>query len=798
MDNDFIPRKVYRTFDGREQEIRMAIDFLQDEGPLASRVLLVHGPRGIGKTALIWHISHWVASNEESVRKFKNLLWIDRSNFDVFLEAFDNLEDDINSDESIAKPSLYENGKIVPVSRAFASKANSRKMLAENKKKTIRYLMRNKPCLIIVDDFDEQNPLTAIQDVCEKLERISEYPNKVIVTARSSYLHEFDDLALRKLEIGLLSKEEFVKNVKNSLKNYSGDLDEVVSFLWEVTVGHAELTNKFMIPILEDGRYLLSDRRIDSFLEKFVQSYIFEMEQPKKLSGYLSYNAQIDESLKELLESLSSFSKLVLWNWLNLSDPTIVSCFSEDQLGTYLGYVMEHENMRSDLHIALQELFEKRLLSKRFEPSSKSLIIKARTEWVLLPPIFAYLKKHWLVTNEILENEVSHIVDFLNWYRAKSDDKEIGVIENVLNRCCFLAHWFYEKRHYEVLDKLLGSVFEFFVNRNRKNGISHLDLVDLLEIQIDILKKKEPYSLEGNEQRWALLGKLFYILGEYEQSKYCLDKAIFDVETTCEAIDVISTKSRIAIFDNSLEEASNLLGNVKQECVNALWVEAVFQLATQYAKCGSYHESIYWYSSIVLSFKFHSDVFYSLKACCQIARLVPMNTENEIAQLVEVLRIGSNLAHIKSNQEMYPEVSACALCWYAACLEYQGDKDNARTILEYARSEIVKPYIPASPLGLFVEERLIFMSQLNITSLINGLMDIPIDGDVSYKFEHSYNIGFLKGKCLICRGDFENTNIKNIIKCKKCEVYYHQNCFIELGSSSCPNCNNVIGVDYVS
>jgi len=797
MTSDFIPRKVYRTFDGRKQEIQVAIEFLQEEGPLASRVLLVHGPRGIGKTALVWHISHWVKSNYGVACKYEKLLWIDRSNFDIFLDAFDELDKDLGENERIANNDLEKTENIFSVSRAFASKTTSMKMFAESKKKTIRHLIRNGPCLIIVDDFDEQNPLTAIQDVCEKLEKISEYPNKVIVTARSSYVHEFDDLALRKLAIGLLTKDELTENIKNSLKNYPEDLNKIVDFLWKKTGGLAELTNRFMIPIIENGQYLLSDKRLDFHFEKFVESYIFEMEQPKKLSNYKIYDEKKDAKLNELIDNLSSFSRLVLWNWVNLDDPLINCGLSEDELGTHLGYVVENEDVKSNFHVALQELYDKRLLSQRFERSFRSVKGSSQKEWVMVPVVLVYLKKYWHVSYEILKVEADHLINSLLWYSEHEVGEEKDVIERNLNRCCFLTHWFYDNQHHEVLEKLLEVIFEFLIKRYGKYNIKECNLANLLEIQIDILNKKETYSQDVSKEKWALSGRLLYILGDYEKAKFCIEKAICEIESTCEAVNSISTKSSIAVIEGSLEDAAELLRSVRQECVNALWVEACFQLATQYTKRQNYHASMYWYSSIIQLLSFHSEILYSLKACYQLARLIPVFSKEEIGEVIEVLKIGSSLARIKSNQEMYPEISACALCWYAACLEAYGDKDNARIILEYARSEIIKPYIPSSPLGLFVEERLIFMSQSNISSLINGLLDIPIEGDTPYALEYSYT-DTLKVKCLICKTYIEKDDLKNIIECKECQVLYHKICFVELGSVSCVNCNSLIGVDYVS
>lgn len=791
-----IPRKVHRTFDGREAEIRIAAEFLQNEGPLAARILLIHGPRGVGKTAFVWRVAHLVNSSDDGhFDKFKNLLWVDKTNFISFLAACSNIYD--TSIEPDVEVINFNDDDIQSISRTYATKARAEKTEQVKQKQYIKRLLNESHYLLIVDDFDEEEPLTSVPDICEQLERLSEPPNKVIITARSAYEHEFDDLSLKKLAIGLLSKQELAENARNSLKGsaYRDDIESIIEYLWKKTGGLAEFTNKFIIPTIEGEKYILDDKRLEQDFDKFVESYLLDREQPRNLNGYINSTGPREKTLDDVIKKMQPLARAILWSWINLDELLLDKDLSEKELGEQLGFFMEDGELRADFHLALQDLsYYRFILSRQSRYKEEYTKSKQSKTWVLIPIIQEYLKKHWAISEELMLVEEEHLLRFLDGYHKQ--DSGFLIIKKHLLRCCQVFEWFYNQKNLQIAQELGEIICASMLDNVSEEQIDD-NLIGVVRRTTEILEQTNLCDTGTVAEKWLLLGILFFKSKQYEHAENCVIRArnLLTDSATAKWIFATTLLATLAIEKSDLETSANVLGEIVPGSIDISWTKTSYMLATKYAERGDYNSSFEWYASVIRSFSTHNDVEHVLKSCYQVAQLRLLTLNQEIDEIISLLKIGVKAAQEKNNQEKYPEDAAGTLCWYAAYLEMDGQKKQARSILEYVSSEICKPYLRSSPISFFIDERLIYMSQATFPTLVDGLKAIPIKGEVLLTSELQKIDSVIKLICPLCKKEIDKAS-DDIYTCQNCQTPYHLSHLKEIQAETCPFCKSPLGVLY--
>jgi len=387
--------------------------------------------------------------------------------------------------------------------------------------------------------------------------------------------------------------------------------------------------------------------------------------------------------------------------------------------------------------------------------------------------------------------EEEHLVRFLNGYLNQNNG--ISIIKKHLGRCCQVFEWVYTQKNMQVAQELGELICKAILLNISGDELMDNKLLDVARKTYDVLQQAIFSDTNLAAQKWLLLGNLFLKAKQNEYAEMCIShiRCLPENSVTDEWRSATVLLAALSIEKADLETAANLLEQIVPSQFDAAWAEASYELATKYIERGEYYFSFVWYANVIRNVNIHNDIEHTLKSCYQVARMMQFVLHPKNDEIMALLKIGTKIAQEKKNQEKFPEDAAGTLCWYAAYLELDGQKKQARSMLEYVSSEILKPYLQSAPISFFVDERLIYMSQSTFPTLSDGLKAIPIKGEIPLAGIFEKLDSADKLICPLCKKEIDNTS-DDLYICQSCQTPYHLSHLKEMQTEVCVLCNSPI------
>ena len=288
------------------------------------------------------------------------MVWIDRS----WAVRFFNSETSILSAVTIGTPDLADLIKSDGheyVDRFLRKRREDEDVLPEHAVVFFGSLLKNPPCLLVIDDFDELDGLNKYPDLCEELARL-QAPNKVVLTSRLRR-NGFSQQQYVPMEVGLLAEDEVRSLISESSLSsldleelVAGDIDATASYFWKVSAGLPEVITRFLIPTQERKRWLLEqDPRWEDALNWFATGYLIGREQSQRPEDYEDSYSFHSDQLRETLVGSDKDEQYIL---LSLACEQESLALEEKDLARRLGYRPEDKPDFSRFHERLARLHE--------------------------------------------------------------------------------------------------------------------------------------------------------------------------------------------------------------------------------------------------------------------------------------------------------------------------------------------------------------------------------------------------------------------------------------------------------
>jgi tetratricopeptide (TPR) repeat protein len=782
---------IWAAFLGRDVERSQIKDFLTQS---TCPIMIVHGQRGIGKSSLVAKVAN------DSLEHFSSVVWLDCSNA---LELFEKMDE--SSNFSLNEKFQFTDDDLSETNRTLINRLWQKKESVSSK---VAGLLANEminndtsnshlPCLLIIDDFDENNFLTL--RLCEYIEQFVQYPNKIIVTSRLPD-NSFGGLGYVPFEIGLLHKEDVDSIVKQHLSRLdtkilvNGSVEETCKYVLNLSGGLSEFISRCVIPAtIQQGLLVGRDSEWDRINQAFANNYLLEQDQPKSINGYqMPANSQdIEPFLKDLFDN-DIFTGFVLWRWFNLdvdNDGALPKSekYFQDDLALVLGINTKNNELESRFNSSLLKLYKHRLVSREIaykvvDEKSQGLIQTPR--WILLPVISIFLQKHWPMARHFWVDEAALLQNFVD---CNIDQPE--KIEPHYKRIFKVISWCYENGFLEQVIALGFSVVKVIEKIIDANQLpKELIIYDICRITADALEKR------GVSENWKKLRSVLLILAklyslakadnktktlEYAEKAYKL--SLENKDSDWPDAGVFTAKSYIYIgdFDRAQQILNEVFSNLKQ--VKGNWADAAYLLATILSQEKNSPEAFMWYQKIIEAISYHKKIDIALKSATNAACFCS-TTDNLSDSVMEILvRTSETIRKNRPYIEKYPKFAAYVLAHCAAAYEKHDDLKNCKKLL-IETIDICKEFKLLNE-GFYdpLSRRLDYLNQLETrTSLFDEIKPFTVfDSDEEVDMLLSLN-------CPLCKLKIESP--LEILSCPSCSQNYHAACISESGFSSCPIC----------
>lgn len=782
--NDIPP--IWASFVGRDNERRQLQDFLENS---KSPIMLVYGPRGVGKSSLVCYVAN------EFKDRFSSVVWIDRTNA---LELFEDMNDDI----FISLNGVKEDGTNSIKNRIFTDhqkKNGEMNPKVDEAKKALLGKSSNLPFLLIVDDFDEEYSLLETRNdelaLCGYIERFVNHPNKIIITSRLRE-NSFNGLGFDMLEVGLLQKQD----VDMLVKRYLGKLDDSVlvnaniedtcKFIWMLSGGLAEFVSRCIIPTTTQREFLLGrDPRYAEVIHKFSQCYLVDREQPRDLDGYETVlTSQVLESRLISLFAKGNFTEFVLWKWFNLN---LADGYLEDDLGIALGLNLLDDVTAAKFHNALTDLHKYRFIARQIEEdTNKTTHSKKTAKWILLPIISSYIQKYWPTYRHCWNEESIYLRNFVEAY-INIPQKIVLHFERILS----IINWCYDNQSWENLISLgisASRASEKLIEVGEMpQDLNILTLISICKKTADALAK------QVESENWVFLIKVLLILAKLYSSEKINGSQLLARDYAVKALDLAIEKqsseefnaivltAKMHIYLGELEKANDLLIRVyEKKEISDDWAVTAFLLATilRHDNEGSTNRSYFWYQKIIDSVNWHKKVDIALQSAVDASKYCA-HTESP-DDILNVLVMATELLNQKNEYvRKYPFLSIQVLAHCAAAYEKREDIDVYKSLLQDAKQRCKEFGFEQHPIFDNINNRLVYLAQKDMgTSLFDDLVvSTSQEPDILYGFDELFT------NCPICRKRLNSG--KEIISCGTCGDSYHKACLVDANLFSCPSCN---------
>lgn len=593
-------------FAGRERELNELVDFLNEQSPSAQSILLIHGPRGIGKSSLALK----AVNNVLDKRGFKTILWMHRSRAEEL--AIGGPEKNVFSSATINIAAITETEATdFPLHLLHFPKEIADTLPVGYGEKLRAVLARQRPYLLIIDDFDDAPP-SQTDDLFRQLAQVKP-PNKIILTSRSSKIH-FPNPVFRLMELGPLIKEDVVKIILNCHADKFSNvqpLEDVASQVWSISGGHPEFIVQFMAQLLPRRRWLLGQERPEwrETYRRFSAGYLTQHKQEKDPELYLRdavYRENLTVFKSQIVDWANNRKHILLDVLFALSNQPLDS--QEQELAHNLGFLPEEINSFLD---AIEELRRLGVIGCRRLLVGVS---KQETWHPLVWPFACDLVKEQLdaagQTNSLLQRRADRWIKFLqaNPEGSELHDQQIPNIYDSFRWCVDQADW---RRVLEIGKRFSPTLWIFKNRKNYQEVFSKIQYV--CEQTLEAFQRAGWNDTHDICQQYIILARLYSDADREDAAK--LDIALGYVKKALNVIgsnyspvweEVACLIANLYGKRGQIAEAKEWLTRVLQEgnkdySLYPDWATAAYEISRLDMRKGDIHQAQAWFDKALLS-----------------------------------------------------------------------------------------------------------------------------------------------------------------------------------------------------
>lgn len=734
-----LDRFPHRELVGREWEITQLERFLKGEqlhmhATYSPPIMLVVGPRGIGKSALVREVARRCVHDQKL--GFKAVFLLHREKFTDFLIgdkdalplsegssrrqqfSIEDIGQLLDADEWRCVDTFHRDGPF--------PNGDERDGAASSLNKLLSY----QPYVLVVDDFDEKDNVNSA-DLCRLLEERVHSPNKVILTTRLPD-HQFSDGVFKILEIGLLDQEEVKRLVEcdccQSTLSYqlpSQDLYQAAQFAWEWSGGLPEVITQLLIPWLQrKGQRLRSTPRWLKELAQFAEEYCVLTPELSDDEKYILLALTLQEHLRDL---------------------------EIEELARSLGYRLEDEGDDDSFYDALYGLYRRRLIGRRSERTQKdqpqsSLVWK----WTLLPFAIDFVKKQ-LTDYERIDFHLYHADRWSRFVEGSADAPKI--VEHHLDTILPCFSWCYEHEEWERVVNLGKFLSKALWDVDYKVSQSPME-----RFRFEEVCKRTSEAARKRNDWWTQVNQLTMLAYLYLSVKNV-------------------SKARMTI-----EQAVKLLTEAEEngKAGEAHWAATAYVYAQLQLAQGNVADTQKWLEKATHSYQSQDDLEGAAVSGTDLARL-HRKRENFEQALILAQRAKENALQARAIK-----VAVRANTMMGEVAYYQGDLEKCIELLKEAL-ELAKEAgltLVADKLREYIDfAKALFRAQQG-------------DGkfDAADRIDSLLGARLLWGAleenliCPVCSKEFEPEDLfaERLWRCPTCDIFYHIGCLID---NKCPSCS---------
>jgi hypothetical protein len=803
-----LPR--YDSFVGRKIESSVIQKFLEDRSDQARSVMLVHGPRGTGKSAL----AHEAAQLAISRKLFETVLWVDQSRIKAILEL-------LPTNRLISPPTLQPSRSsltnvdmIKSLDDLLEGKNDFSLEILQQTRELFRELMHSRPYLLIIDDFDEYCTLRDLPELCEQLSHIQSY-NKIIITSRTKD-HKFSSSSvchfypLGALELDAV--ESFTRQLcEYNLEYYQlidGDPIASAEYITTIAGGMPEFIKKFLLPMLEQkGQILNKDYAYITEFCHFSANYLVERYQGNSWERYQEgYNNALSR-FKQLSAQLSELEKQILFDLVQLPDNTICTF---DQLTELLGYRFKTDIEKSEFQECIQLLHSKRFITRYLLSDSERNLNDSRHknkpiyQWRLPLPIKVFLQ-HELFNNleaeQLLWNkQIDRWIQFFDKFPGQLV-QSIDCFKQAINA----FHRSYKYKEFQRTVKLGELLCK--VSHSKLTS----DLIEIREITAQAALHSGIMLLAISQ--WLWLARHYLTINSEKTNISALAYASKTIQFISDEINAINNSlyvqewveanyvmAEINLRNKNLDQVAKCLSDIKSKELHKQerWAVLAYKLALAHVNKGFEPSSIVW--------TWLNESFTSAINCG--ANLTAAKVEIEVAHWLLISdELQSSSKYARSARNRIDQISL-----FNQQIEESVSTNLSEILIKAIIIEAQAAYHLEDPeKSIELLQRALEVAEAEklhplVTVIYNSLMFVQIQNN---KFNPAVEISKVLGVklywgiienqelCILCRQKLalEDFVKDNFWACPRCNASYHMNCMKDHSTYACPNCLTIIPIE---
>lgn len=780
----------FGDFVGRERELRVLEEFLTRDSSVPS-IMLVHGPRGMGKSALV----------REAARRKKDqyhILWMNRGRLAELL--YDG-EENRRPLSSQYKPDLhqFQEAEVANYLDYFMSSDGNQKINYEQAYAILSMSLSKMPFLLIVDDFDEHDSLGDDPSLCEQLAQI-ENPNKVILTTRL-LRNAFQQKVYQTLELGLLQKDDVNRIVlRSGLKGIDkvllpgGSLEIASDYVWLNSSGHAEFITRFLLLTIEQEPWLLNDAEREYVFGLFASHYINRRMQAALLEDYSKKDGQ-ESTIVAKLKRLDLHEKDVLFALCDSDNSTPLGTY---ELALNLGYCPQERGELLRFYRLLQNLLNTRLIGRQIEEVSSEKDIRLADKWTFFPFAKNYIREQLLAveTEAVLrKRQTTRWIRFLQCYseEPKIIDPCVDSIYSIFSWCFCNQVW------RDALE--LG----ILLSRALQNLKFHEGNSKQRELHADVCQKTAEAAQQPGIEEWRIAVEqwiqLAHLYSNDENNPILLEMA-FDYASKAAKIlddpkDSVEKKiwanavcliAKVCVHQGNVTKAQEWLERAEQQGrLDDNWILSAYLLAKLYLGNKDWKNAENWLVRLINAFETHKGSDILVQASIDLAHLYMVQGQSD-KSLFLLKRAKEAVEKLNNPSSETVQLIIKAIVMEAQIAFYEDNDVECRRYLEHAMdlAKYNKIDSVVNELQRWLAYVLLRNSPFNPTDEIEKLFG-----------KHYWRIE-VNVRCPICQNafDFQNEPSNYLWLCSNpdCNTYFHMACLQETSAGECPSCKTKIEI----
>lgn len=803
----------YGPIVGRKAELFDIEEFLKSQNEHAQSVLLIYGPRGIGKSALVCEAARLAFSNN----LFETVLWLDRSRIEKILEVIPNgIFGPYPNPKSIIQ-SLTNADLCNIVDDFLAGKHDSNITILQSTVALLKEVLNTRPYLLIIDDFDEYCTLRDLPGLCEQLSFIPT-SSKVILTSRTNS-HKFSYPVYRTYALGALELAD-VKGFTCQLCGYqleryqliNGDSAASAEYIVKIAGGMPEFIKRFFLPMLEQtGQVLHEGYDWNSEFLHFAADYLIERCQGVTWERYQERYDHNLECFNQLSATLTNLEKNILFALTEIWDNSLRTA---NQLAESLGYQLKTVTEQSEFRRCIQRLHDKRFIARHLSPnpidvpndsSHKAQLIE---QWCLPTPIKTFLKKNLLVDLEAEHLMWNEQIDRWIQYLDEFSQPPLHIIKDIQLVLTIFRKSYDYKEFQKSID--LGELLCKVSNDRIENSKFVSEFVEIHD------KTAQAAFNLGKEilaaKHWLWLAQYYLATDLERDDTFALEYASKVIQSISDKVDLDDNShiqywieanyvsAKVQLRRKNLEQTAKYLSDIETRGLHQQydWALLAHELASAYTCNGNETPLIAWewlnrsYKSaincsahwvvaqvevktadrLLAEGAFQKSVKFAQSARCRIDQVDPSKFKKGKDNLINNYEILIKAFVIEAQATYRLEDTSRSV-------------ELLKEALEIAEREKLHPLVTV------INNSLIFVQ--GQSKQFNPAMEVSIVLGVKLYW------GIIENQeiCIACRkklilDDFIN---HSFWICPQCNASYHTKCIRDLNEYRCPNCQTTIAIE---